>query len=76
MVVSVIKIRHFFVEQNAKNFINTGMLLRHATAFGLYITCTATYFIALGIYVWNPLPSRYSLVAYTGIFFNVGSFIS
>jgi len=52
------------------------MLLRHAVAFGLYITCTATYFIALGIYVWNPLPSRYFLVAYTGIFFNVGSFIS
>ena len=72
----MLSIRRFFVEKNAKDFINTGMLLRHAVAFGLYITCTATYFIALGIYVWNPLPSRYFLVAYTGIFFNVGSFIS
>lgn len=76
LVRSVLKIRRFFIEHDAKDFINTSMLLRHATAFGLYITCTAAFFTVLSIYVWTAQSKWYSYTAATGIFFNLGSFIS
>lgn len=52
------------------------MLLRHATAFGLYITCTVVFFTALCLYYWTNNTKLYDDAAGAGIFFNIGSFIS
>jgi hypothetical protein len=52
LVSSVIKIKRFFAERNATNFINTSMLLRHAIAFGLYMATTVAYFLALCYWGW------------------------
>ena len=52
------------------------MLIRHATAFGLYITCTAVFFTVLSIYVWNPSTKLYNYTAAAGIFFNISMFVS
>jgi hypothetical protein len=76
LMKSVLSIRRFFIDHNAQEFINTRMLLRHATAFGLYITCTAAFFTVLSMYVWSPSTTLYNYTAGTGIFFNCGSFIS
>lgn len=72
----MLSIRSFFIERNAKDFINTSMLLRHATSFGLYITCTVVFFTVLSMYVWSPSTKLYEYTAGAGIFFNLGSFIS
>ena len=76
LIRSVLHIRRFFIEKDAKDFINTSMLLRHASSFGLYITCTAVFFTVLSMYVWSPSATYYSYTACAGIFFNTGSFIS
>jgi hypothetical protein len=52
LVSSVIKIKRFFAERNANNFINTSMLLRHAMAFGLYMATTVAFFLALCYWGW------------------------
>lgn len=39
-------IRRYFREQDATDYINTGMLLRHALSFGLYLLGTSATGIA------------------------------
>jgi hypothetical protein len=76
MFKSVIEIRRFFINKNAANHINTSMLIRHASAFLLYIVTTLGHFTAASLWAYNPVPSQYVWVAVSGIFFNIGSFIS
>ena len=54
LVRSVYKIRRFFVERNAKNFINTDMLIRHSACFILYIITVTTFYVAFGYYTFRP----------------------
>jgi hypothetical protein len=54
LIRGVLRIRRFLVERDAKDFINTSMMLRHATAFGLYITCAVVFFTALSVQAWFP----------------------
>lgn len=51
---SVLKIRRFFVERNAQNFINTDMLIRHSTCFILYIITVTLFYCAFGYYTFKP----------------------
>lgn len=44
LVIGVLNINRFFTERNAKDFINTAMLLRHASAFGLYLFSVFLYY--------------------------------
>lgn len=43
----IMRIRNYFRDRNAVDFINTGMLLRHASAFGLYLFGTTASSVAL-----------------------------
>lgn len=69
-------IRKFFVQKNAVNFINTQMMIRHATAFGLYMVTIVIYFAALCYWGWVQTADAYDWVMITGIVFNIGSLFS
>jgi hypothetical protein len=49
LVKGVVDIYLFFKKRNATNYINTGMLLRHAGAFGLYLLADAANFISFTV---------------------------
>lgn len=53
LLTSVLSIRRFFFERNAEHFINTRMMLRHAIAFGLYLSTAVVYYTLLSIYLWT-----------------------
>lgn len=76
LISSVVSIRRFFVDRNAQEFINTKMLLRHALAFGLYISTAIVYYTFLSIYLWTNSKKIYLIFAWVGIFYRIGSFIS
>jgi hypothetical protein len=77
LVVSVYRIKRFFDKRNAQDYINTGMLARHAVAFGLYLTTTLAFFISYQVYTLHPTNAAiYNVNQWTCIFFNVGSFTS
>jgi hypothetical protein len=46
LVRSVYRIRKFFADRNATDFINTTALLRHALCFSSYLIATIFYSIA------------------------------
>lgn len=54
LIIGVLNIRAFFKRKNATDFINTGMLLRHAGAFGLYLVCTTAKNIAYTFVSLSP----------------------
>jgi hypothetical protein len=76
LVSSVINIHRFFVAADARKSINTRMLLRHASAFVLYMLGNFARATALGYWVWIPTDQNYSYVQASGIFLNVSSLIS
>jgi len=76
LVVSVVRIQRFFVRINARNYINTAMLLRHATAFVLYTISNFLYGCACGYWVFSHGTNGYHYVALSGLFLNVSSLIS
>jgi hypothetical protein len=76
LVTSVVRIRQFFVRINAKSWINTGMLLRHASAFVLYMVSNFVYAAACGYWVWFPTTENYRYVIASGLFLNLCSLIS
>lgn len=77
LVTGVLRIRNFFSKRNATEFINTGMLLRHAAAFGIYLLCCTIYFgthtlhslNATNLFLWN-------LFLFGGVFGYTGSAIA
>ena len=75
-MTSVLSIRRFFLERNAEQFINTKMLLRHAIAFGLYLSTAVVYYTLLSIYLWTNSEQIYLIFAWSGIFYRIGCFIS
>lgn len=76
LVVSVVRIHRFFVRINARDFINTAMLLRHATAFVLYTISNFLYGCACGYWVFSHGTDGYHYVASSGLFLNISSLIS
>ena len=52
LVKSVLDIRKFFLSKDAINYINTKMLIRHASAFGLYMITIIIYFGTLCYWGW------------------------
>lgn len=76
LVKSVFDIRSFFVENNAANYINTTMLIRHALAFGAYMITIVMYFTTLCYWGWVQTASAYDWVMITGVIFNAGSVFS
>jgi hypothetical protein len=57
LVSTVISIRRFFRKKNETEFINTGMLWRHALTFGLYLLGAIGYFgsfVFVILYPTNP----------------------
>jgi hypothetical protein len=54
LMKSVFGIRRFFVERGATDFINTGMLIRHSLAFGIYLASFVIYYVTFAVYTFNP----------------------
>jgi hypothetical protein len=50
LIKGVARIRRFFKEKEAEDFLNTELLWQHAAAFGLYLFSTAAKTIVLGIF--------------------------
>jgi hypothetical protein len=46
LIVSVQRIRTYFVEKKAVDYINTGMLVRHAAAYGCFVVACIAYLMA------------------------------
>ena len=69
-------IRTFFKEKDAEDVLDTGALLRHGIAFGLYLfgMCTSTVFLV--IYNLDPTETSFSLFAAFYIADWVGQLIS
>jgi hypothetical protein len=76
LVNSVLRIRRFFVERNAESYINTAMLIRHATCFILYIVTVTSFYLCFGYYTIYPTKENYVYAAASGIFFNLGGCVS
>jgi hypothetical protein len=76
LIRSVLSIRRFFIERGAADFINSSMLLRHASCFIIYIVTTTSFFVAFGIYTFKPTTQIYEIAAAVGIFFQLGSCVS
>lgn len=52
LIVSVIKIRNYFKSKGCEDYINTGMLLRHALSFGLYLLGTIIFYVVFCLYAF------------------------
>lgn len=76
LTVSVFRIHSFFVKQNATHFINTRQLVRHATAFGLYVVSEFALAVTLTIYIYTDSPNSYQHVEYAGMFLNIAQVVS
>jgi ABC-type multidrug transport system permease subunit len=73
---SVFDIRNFFFENNAADYINTTMLIRHAMAFGAYMIMIVLYFSTLCYWGWTQTPYAYDWVMISGVIFNAGEVFS
>jgi hypothetical protein len=77
LVKSVLDIRRYFVEREATSYINTGMLLRHALTFGIYLTTTAAYNVSFALYTFTPNSTQmYTIVSIVGLVYIFGGIIS
>jgi hypothetical protein len=54
LIKSVIKIRSFFKAQNASEYIDVPMLIRHSVSFGLYLVTIVCFFTVFSIYSFFP----------------------
>jgi hypothetical protein len=73
----VFKIRQFFKERNAMNYIDTAMLVRHAVAFGFYLATTVIAFLSLSVAIFFPEnPLIWKIVTECWVVYNIGSFIA
>lgn len=77
MIVSVVKIRNFFHEHNAKDYINTGMLLRHSGAFALFMVTVLVRFSTFTVFVLHPFdPTTLNVYLVAKAFWIIGSALS
>jgi len=77
LVNSVYNIYRYFADRKKTDFIDTGMLLRHAGAYGVYTVCTFAYFAALDYALWtDPTVDLINSVAAVGLPVEICSFIS
>lgn len=76
LLKSVLSIRRYFTERNAIDFINTPMLVRHATAFGLYMLTVVLYNASMVYWGWTRTAQTYYIATICGTLFNIGSTIS
>ena len=54
LISGVVKIRSFFKDRNAIESIETGILLSHAIAFGLYLFVTIWWAGAIAVFDFSP----------------------
>lgn len=77
LVNSVNNIRKFFIEQNAKNYINLSELMRHATAFGLYMVSAIISYSTHSLSTLNPDNPTFVSIWMMGMLIGcIGSFIA
>jgi hypothetical protein len=76
LVRSVLRINRFFKERGAEGYINTGMLLRHATAFGLYLACTAINYASYTLYLIFPTDRCFNIFMLASMVWMLGGFFS
>jgi hypothetical protein len=77
LMISVFRIRRFFVDRKATDYINTGMLIRHALAFGLYSVTQLTFYAAYILFAFNPNnPGVISILNIVGMVYVYGGFLA
>jgi hypothetical protein len=77
LIVSVLAIRNFFKARNDEKYINTKMLMRHASAFGLFMVTDLVRYIAFSFYALHPEdPTVLNVYLIAKIFWILGSFLS
>lgn len=54
LISSVVKIRRFYFEKNIEQQLNTGKLLLHASAFGLYLISIVIYYASWDLFLLSP----------------------
>lgn len=73
LVLGVWTIRRFFKESGAEDYINTGMLVRHAIAFGLFLVTNSAYFAVFSVHAKDPSDAVRIIFLTTKIFYILGS---
>lgn len=77
LVKAVWKIRQFFRENGAEDYIDTAMLWRHAISFILYLLSTTMLYTAVELYSWFPTSAPvYALLIASKVFYSCASVVS
>jgi hypothetical protein len=76
LVRSILKVRDFFRQVGAENYINTKILLRHASAFGLYLLTSTAYFVTWAYFTISGTWSSFQVFLVCLIFYKIGSLTS
>jgi hypothetical protein len=74
---SVLGIRRFFVMRNATDSINTGMLIRHILAFGIYMATTIVFYVSYAVYSFTADSDvMFRIISIVGSVFIYGMLVS
>lgn len=73
LIKGIMTIRNFFKRKNAVKFINTGMLLRHASCFGLYLGTTMVMVSFQLWYSFNLHPGTFKIYVESKIYYELGA---
>ena len=76
LVKSVYSVHRFFKKNNAESYINTGMLLRHAAAFGLYLLTCSAYYITWAFFTMDESQEMFHFFLLALLCYKIGSFIA
>jgi hypothetical protein len=76
LVSSVLRIRSFFKKRGAEDYINTKMLLRHGSSFGLYLLTSSAYYGTWVYFTLSQNDADFQVFLMAIVFNNIGSFIA
>jgi hypothetical protein len=76
LVHTVLAIRRFYKQRNAVNALATGALVRHASAFALFLLAVFVFSVAVFIASVKPSPLAYAIENFSIKFYAITSFIS
>jgi hypothetical protein len=76
LVTTVFAIRQFYKQRNAIDVLDTGVLVRHASAFALFLIAVLIYSIAFAIADMMPTKLTIEIYYYSFVFYAITDFIS
>jgi hypothetical protein len=76
LITGILKIRRYFGKMQAKEHVNSKVMLLHAGAFGLYLLSVTVWFVFNTIYAINPTPVNFDNELYALVFNIISDFLS